>query len=344
VASEVRALALRSSTAAREIKALIGESAAKVQAGTQLVDDAGRTMQEILDSVSRVSQLIGDIAQAGGAQSADIGSASQAIAQIDAMTQQNSALVEQLAAAAQSLKGQSDRLSSAMGSFRVAGCSERHAGFGGAQRREALARARMGRAVVLQALVPQCGLGVVGRAAQRAQCLKRERIGLELVAMRLRRRSAAQRSGHRLGGLRHHFAGHETLVEVTHLAPVALLHVAQLVSKHKQADALGRVGKRLVGDDHAAVQRFGHGRAGDHAELDHQIGCDSAAQHLEALPHGLGARAVGGQRHRVEPALRRLVEHVDDVVGLRRRCNASCDHHHPSKPPHRTPRCEILLQ
>jgi methyl-accepting chemotaxis protein len=120
VASEVRALALRSSTAAREIKTLIGDSAAKVQAGSQLVDDAGRTMQEILDSVSRVSQLIVDIAQAGGTQSADIGSVSQAIAQIDTMTQQNSALVEQLAAAAQSLKGQSGRLNTAMGSFRVA--------------------------------------------------------------------------------------------------------------------------------------------------------------------------------------------------------------------------------
>jgi len=120
VASEVRALAQRSAVAAREIKGLIGDSTSKVDAGSKLVDDAGRTMQEILDSVRRVSQLIGDIADAGRSQSGDIGQVTQAITQIDTMTQQNAALVEQLAAAAQSLKGQSGRLSAAMGSFRVA--------------------------------------------------------------------------------------------------------------------------------------------------------------------------------------------------------------------------------
>jgi len=119
VASEVRALAQRSSTAAREIKALIGDSSAKVDAGSKLVDAAGRTMKEIEDSVKRVSQLIGEIAEAGQSQSSDIGQVSQAIAQIDTMTQQNAALVEQLAAAAQSLQGQSGRLGEAMGSFRV---------------------------------------------------------------------------------------------------------------------------------------------------------------------------------------------------------------------------------
>ena len=119
VASEVRALAQRSSAAAREIKALIGDSSAKVEAGSKLVDAAGRTMQEIEDSVKRVSALIGAIAEAGQSQSNDIGQVSQAIAQIDTMTQQNAALVEQLAAAAQSLQGQSGRLGAAMGSFRV---------------------------------------------------------------------------------------------------------------------------------------------------------------------------------------------------------------------------------
>jgi len=119
VASEVRGLAQRSSTAAREIKTLIGDSTQKVEAGSKLVDDAGRTMQEILDSVNRVSRLITDIADAGQSQSSGIEQVHQAIAQIDTMTQQNAALVEELAAAAQSLKGQSGRLTDSMSSFRV---------------------------------------------------------------------------------------------------------------------------------------------------------------------------------------------------------------------------------
>jgi methyl-accepting chemotaxis protein len=119
VAEEVRSLAQRSSSAAREIKALIGDSTEKVAAGSQLVADAGRTMREIVDSVGQVAGLIGDIAQSGASQSSDIGHMQQAIAQLDTMTQQNAALVEQLAAAAQSLRGQSGRLTEAMGSFRV---------------------------------------------------------------------------------------------------------------------------------------------------------------------------------------------------------------------------------
>jgi methyl-accepting chemotaxis protein len=119
VASEVRALAQHSSTAAREIKALIGDSAGKVEAGTKLVDDAGRTMAEIVEGVQRVASLIGEIAESGQAQSSGIGEVNQAIRQIDTMTQQNAALVEQLAAAAQSLQDQSGRLTGAMGSFRV---------------------------------------------------------------------------------------------------------------------------------------------------------------------------------------------------------------------------------
>lgn len=120
VASEVRNLAQRSSTAAREIKTLIVDSTEKVTAGSKLVDDAGRTMQEILDSVNHVSRLIAGIAEAGESQSSGIEQVHQAIAQIDTMTQQNAALVEQLAASAQSLKGQSGRLSESMSSFRVA--------------------------------------------------------------------------------------------------------------------------------------------------------------------------------------------------------------------------------
>ncbi len=120
VASEVRALAQRSATAAREIKGLIGDSTAKVDAGSKLIDDAGGTMEEIRASVSRVSQLVADIADAGRSQSGDIAQVTNAVTQIDSMTQQNAALVEQLAAAAQSLQGQASRLTESMGSFRVA--------------------------------------------------------------------------------------------------------------------------------------------------------------------------------------------------------------------------------
>jgi methyl-accepting chemotaxis protein len=119
VASEVRSLAQRSSLAAREIKTLIGDSTEKVDSGSKLVNDAGRTMQDILESVTRVSALITDIAQVGESQSGDIEHVHNAISQIDGMTQQNSALVEQLAAAAQSLRGQSSRLTETMSSFRV---------------------------------------------------------------------------------------------------------------------------------------------------------------------------------------------------------------------------------
>jgi methyl-accepting chemotaxis protein len=119
VASEVQELAQRSSTAAREIKTLIDDSTQKVEAGSRLVDAAGQTMKEILDSVNRVSRLIADIADAGQSQSGGIDRVHHAIAQIDTMTQQNAALVEQLAAAAQSLKGQSGRLTASMSSFRV---------------------------------------------------------------------------------------------------------------------------------------------------------------------------------------------------------------------------------
>jgi methyl-accepting chemotaxis protein len=120
VASEVRALAQRSSGAAREIKALISDSTQKVDAGSKLVGEAGTTMQDILDSVNKVSGLMRDIAQAGQAQSAGIGEVHQAIAQIDTVTQQNASLVEEVAAAAHSLKDQSARLAEALGSFRVA--------------------------------------------------------------------------------------------------------------------------------------------------------------------------------------------------------------------------------
>ncbi|MBK1713372.1 methyl-accepting chemotaxis protein [Rubrivivax gelatinosus] len=119
VASEVRALAQRSSTAAREIKTLIDSSSAQVGDGARLVSEAGRTMQELHTGIAGVSTLIADIADAGSTQGQDIGQLSEAIGRLDTMTQQNAALVEQLAAAAKSLEGQSDRLDAAVTSFRV---------------------------------------------------------------------------------------------------------------------------------------------------------------------------------------------------------------------------------
>ena len=117
VASEVRSFAQRSAEAARQIKSLIGNSVERVEAGARLVGQAGSTMTEIVASVKHVSDIIGQITDAAGAQSAGIGQVNSAVAELDQMTQQNAALVEQSAAAAESLKDQSQRLSHAMGSF-----------------------------------------------------------------------------------------------------------------------------------------------------------------------------------------------------------------------------------
>jgi methyl-accepting chemotaxis protein len=119
VASEVRSLAQRSAEAAREIKALIGASVDKVESGSKLVADAGSTMTEIVASVQRVSDIIGEISAAAAEQSAGIGQVNGAISQLDQMTQQNAALVEQSAAAAESLREQSRQLGAAVASFRL---------------------------------------------------------------------------------------------------------------------------------------------------------------------------------------------------------------------------------
>ena len=119
VASEVRSLAQRSGEAAREIRSLIAGSTERVEAGAQLVQEAGSTMQDIVQQVRRVSELIGEIASATEAQTHDIGSASAAVQQIDQVTQQNAALVEQSAAAAESLRQQAARLVDSVSVFRV---------------------------------------------------------------------------------------------------------------------------------------------------------------------------------------------------------------------------------
>jgi methyl-accepting chemotaxis protein len=119
VASEVRSLAQRSAEAAREIKTLIGTSVDKVETGARLVQDAGSTMGEIVASVQRVTDVIGEITAAAAEQSTGIGQVNGAVANLDQMTQQNAALVEESAAAAESLKDQAQRLSGVVGTFRV---------------------------------------------------------------------------------------------------------------------------------------------------------------------------------------------------------------------------------
>ncbi|QRR34304.1 HAMP domain-containing protein [Hydrogenophaga sp. YM1] len=120
VAGEVRNLAQRSAEAAKEIKGLIGASVERVDAGSRLVADAGQTMSEIVGSVQRVSDIIGEITAAAGEQSEGIGQVNVAVNQLDQMTQQNAALVEQSAAAAQSLRDQAGRLTEVVQVFRLA--------------------------------------------------------------------------------------------------------------------------------------------------------------------------------------------------------------------------------
>ncbi|WP_281728077.1 methyl-accepting chemotaxis protein [Hydrogenophaga sp. PAMC20947] len=123
VASEVRSLAQRSAEAAKEIKGLIGTSVDKVEAGSRLVADAGQTMSEIVGSVQRVSDIIGEITAAAGEQSDGIGQVNVAVNQLDQMTQQNAALVEESAAAAESLKEQALRLAQVIQVFRIDGAA-----------------------------------------------------------------------------------------------------------------------------------------------------------------------------------------------------------------------------
>ncbi|CAJ6023952.1 methyl-accepting chemotaxis protein I [Burkholderia pseudomallei] len=119
VAGEVRSLAQRSSTAAKEIKELIDTSVERVRTGSMLVDDAGRTMSEVIGAVRRVTDIMGEIAAASDEQSTGIDQVSRAVSQMDEVTQQNAALVEQAAAAAQSLDEQAARLRATVSVFHV---------------------------------------------------------------------------------------------------------------------------------------------------------------------------------------------------------------------------------
>ena len=113
-------LAQRSAAAAKEIKSLIGDSVDKVQAGSELVNSAGDTMEEVVRSVKRVADIISEITAASMEQSTGIEQVNQAITQMDQVTQQNAALVEQSAAAAQSLDAQAQSLVALVARFRLA--------------------------------------------------------------------------------------------------------------------------------------------------------------------------------------------------------------------------------
>jgi len=123
VASEIRSLSQRSAEAAKEIKQLIGDSVEKVGAGARQVESAGRTMDEIVVSVKRVSDLMADISAAAQQQSEGIEQINQVVEHIDESTQQNAALVEEASAAARSMEEQSSRLLQTVAAFRVAGAA-----------------------------------------------------------------------------------------------------------------------------------------------------------------------------------------------------------------------------
>ena len=125
VATEVRSLAQKSAAAAREIKSLIGDSVDKVDAGSVLVGQAGSTMRELVASVQRVTDIMAEITAASGEQSAGIEQVNQAIAEMDQVTQQNAALVEEAAAAAESMRDQAAKLVGVVGGFKV---DAQHAG------------------------------------------------------------------------------------------------------------------------------------------------------------------------------------------------------------------------
>ena len=115
----MRNLAQRSAAAAKEIKGLISDSVEKVEAGSRLVDQAGTTMDEVVGSVRRVTDLIGEIAAASEEQRSGIDQVNQAITQMDQVTQQNAALVEQVAAAADAMQDQAHQLAALVGTFQT---------------------------------------------------------------------------------------------------------------------------------------------------------------------------------------------------------------------------------
>ena len=119
VASEVRALASRSADAAKQIKTLINDSVERLTQGTQLVDEAGITMGDVVVSIQKVTDIVGAISIASRDQASGVEQMGEAVSQVDQATQQNSALVEQIAAAASSLKTQASEIVRMVAAFRL---------------------------------------------------------------------------------------------------------------------------------------------------------------------------------------------------------------------------------
>ena len=126
VASEVRSLAGRSAEAAKEIKSLIGASVERVEQGSALVDQAGITMTEVVSSIRRVTDIMGEISAASSEQSLGVSQVGEAVTQMDQATQQNAALVEEMAAAASSLKSQAQELVQVVAVFKLSSGATRH--------------------------------------------------------------------------------------------------------------------------------------------------------------------------------------------------------------------------
>jgi methyl-accepting chemotaxis protein len=126
VAAEVRNLAQRSAAAAKEISTLIGDSVQKVEVGTKLVDDAGKTMEEIVNAVKRVTDIMAEISAASNEQSQGIEQINRAITQMDEVTQQNAALVEEAAAAAESLEEEAQSLTRSVDVFKLSEAQKGH--------------------------------------------------------------------------------------------------------------------------------------------------------------------------------------------------------------------------
>ncbi|SDF27864.1 methyl-accepting chemotaxis protein [Massilia sp. PDC64] len=137
VASEVRSLAQRSAAAAKEIKALIDNSVQKADAGSRLVDQAGTTMREVVESIRRVADIMGEISAASQEQTEGIGQVQLAVSQMDQTTQQNAALVEEAAAASEQLREQAAKLAQTVAVFKLDGAHDRAASLPAVQPRQA---------------------------------------------------------------------------------------------------------------------------------------------------------------------------------------------------------------
>lgn len=177
VASEVRSLAGRSAEAAKEIKSLINASVARVEQGTLLVDKAGVTMIEVVTGINRVTDIMGEINVASADQSLGVAQVGDAVTQMDQVTQQNAALVEEMAAAASSLKTQAQELVGTVAVFKLGVQT------GGAQQQwSEVAPARAGAQVPARAEQPSLGRATnVSRLGGKATKPKRATIGTSVV-------------------------------------------------------------------------------------------------------------------------------------------------------------------